>query len=498
MGSTLFRTKNVEQSIKDTEEPEHALKKSLSALDLTVFGVGVIIGTGIFVLTGTAAKNNAGPAVALSFVVAGVVCGLAALCYAEFASTVPVAGSAYTFSYASLGEFPAWIIGWDLVLELALGTAVVAVGWSGYIHSLLDNAGWHLPGYLSGRDGAHGFGFDILAAALVLVLTAILVVGMKLSARVTSVVVAIKVAVVLVVIIAGAFFIHSGNYSPFVPPKEPVPAGGNLKAPLIQLMIGWAPSNFGVMGIFTAASVVFFAFIGFDVVATAAEETRNPQRDVPRGIIGSLIICTALYVAVAIVVTGMQKYSELSVDAPLADAFKATGHPWFAGLISFGAAVGLTTVCMILLLGQSRVFFAMSRDGLLPRFFSHTHPRFRTPYRPTILLGVVIAIVAGFTSLSELAELVNIGTLFAFIVVAISVIILRNTRPDLERSFRTPWVPALPIVSVLASLWLMLNLPAETWLRFAIWMVIGFVVYFLYGRSHSRLAQAERTPADAP
>ncbi|MGW7541968.1 amino acid permease [Streptomyces sp. NPDC054770] len=498
MSSTLFRTKNVEQSIKDTEEPEHALRKSLSALDLTVFGVGVIIGTGIFVLTGTAAKNNAGPAVALSFVAAGVVCGLAALCYAEFASTVPVAGSAYTFSYASLGEFPAWIIGWDLVLELALGTAVVAVGWSGYIHSLLDNAGWHLPEYLSGRDGAHGFGFDILAAALVLVLTAILVVGMKLSARVTSVVVAIKVAVVLVVIIAGAFFIHSGNYSPFIPPKEAVPAGGNLKAPLIQLMFGWAPSNFGVMGIFTAASVVFFAFIGFDVVATAAEETRNPQRDVPRGIIGSLIICTVLYVAVAIVVTGMQKYRELSVDAPLADAFKATGHPWFAGLISFGAAVGLTTVCMILLLGQSRVFFAMSRDGLLPRFFSHTHPRFRTPYRPTILLGVVIAIVAGFTSLSELAELVNIGTLFAFIVVAISVIILRNTRPDLERSFRTPWVPALPIVSVLASLWLMLNLPAETWLRFAIWMVIGFVVYFLYGRSHSRLAQAERTPADAP
>jgi basic amino acid/polyamine antiporter, APA family len=498
VASTFFRTKNVEQSIKDTEEPEHALKKSLSALDLTVFGVGVIIGTGIFVLTGTAAKNTAGPAVALSFVVAGVVCGLAALCYAEFASTVPVAGSAYTFSYASLGEFPAWIIGWDLVLELALGTAVVAVGWSGYIHSLLDNAGWHLPEYLSGRDGAHGFGFDILAAALVLALTAILVVGMKLSARVTTVVVAIKVAVVLVVIIAGAFFIHSGNYSPFIPPKEAVPAGGSLKAPLIQLIIGWAPSNFGVMGIFTAASVVFFAFIGFDVVATAAEETRNPQRDVPRGIMGSLIICTALYVAVAIVVTGMQKYSALSVDAPLADAFKATGHPWFAGLISFGAAVGLTTVCMILLLGQSRVFFAMSRDGLLPRFFSHTHPRFRTPYRPTILLGVVIAIVAGFTSLSELAELVNIGTLFAFIVVAISVVILRNTRPDLERSFRTPWVPALPIVSVLASLWLMLNLPAETWLRFAIWMVIGFAVYFLYGRTHSRLAEAERSPADAP
>ncbi|MGW7258994.1 amino acid permease [Streptomyces sp. NPDC054834] len=496
MSSTLFRTKKVEQSILDTEEPEHALRKSLSALDLTVFGVGVIIGTGIFVLTGAAAKNTAGPAVSLAFVAAGIVCALAALCYAEFASTVPVAGSAYTFSYASLGELPAWIIGWDLVLELALGTAVVAVGWSGYIHSLLDNAGWHLPAALSGRDTNPGFGFDILAAALVLVLTAILVLGMKLSARVTSVVVAIKVAVVLVVIIAGAFFVNSSNYHPFIPKSQPVAAGGNLKAPLIQLMFGWAPSNFGVMGIFTAASVVFFAFIGFDVVATAAEETRNPQRDVPRGILGSLIICTALYVAVSIVVTGMQKYSALSVDAPLADAFKSTGHPWYAGLISFGAAIGLTTVCMILLLGQSRIFFAMSRDGLLPRFFSHTHPRFRTPYRPTILLGVVIAVVAGFTSLSQLAELVNIGTLFAFVVVAISVVILRRTRPDLPRSFRTPLVPFIPILSVCASLWLMVNLPAETWLRFAIWMAIGFVVYFLYSRSHSRLGRSGETTGD--
>ncbi|MFF1439233.1 amino acid permease [Streptomyces sp. NPDC058295] len=496
MSSTLFRTKKVEQSILDTEEPEHALKKSLSALDLTVFGVGVIIGTGIFVLTGTVAKNNAGPAVALAFVAAGVACALAALCYAEFASTLPVAGSAYTFSYASLGELPAWIIGWDLVLEFALGTAVVAVGWSGYIASLLDNAGWHLPAALSGREGADGFGFDILAAALVLVLTAILVVGTKLSARVTSVVVAIKVTVVLTVIIAGAFFINGDNYDPFIPKAQTVDAGGGLDAPLIQLMFGWAPSNFGVMGIFTAASVVFFAFIGFDVVATAAEETKHPQRDMPRGIIGSLIICTVLYVAVSIVVTGMQHYTKLSVSAPLADAFKATGHPWFAGFISFGAAVGLTTVCMILLLGQTRVFFAMSRDGLLPRFFSHVHPRFRTPHRPTILLGVLIAILAGFTSLSELAELVNIGTLFAFVVVAIGVIILRRSRPDLPRSFRTPWVPVLPIVSVCASLWLMLNLPAETWLRFGIWMVVGFGVYFLYGRSHSLLGRRQAASAD--
>jgi APA family basic amino acid/polyamine antiporter len=496
VSNTLFRTKKVEQSILDTEEPEHALKKSLSALDLTVFGVGVIIGTGIFVLTGTVAKNNAGPSVALAFVVAGVVCALAALCYAEFASTVPVAGSAYTFSYASLGELPAWIIGWDLVLEFALGTAVVAVGWSGYIRSLMENAGWTMPEALAGRDGAEGFGFDILAAALVLVLTGILVLGMKLSARVTSLVVAIKVTVVLVVIIAGAFFIKGANYDPFIPKEKAVEAGGDLQSPLIQLMFGWAPANFGVMGIFTAASVVFFAFIGFDVVATAAEETRNPQRDMPRGILGSLFICTTLYVAVSVVVTGMQHYTDLSVDAPLADAFKATGHPWFAGFISFGASVGLTTVCLILLLGQSRVFFAMSRDGLLPRFFSRVHPRFKTPYRPTILLGVLIAVVAGFTSLSELAELVNIGTLFAFVVVATGVIVLRRTRPELYRSFRTPWVPFLPIVSVLASLWLMLNLPAETWVRFAIWMAIGFVVYFLYSYRHSRLGRREETTVD--
>ena len=495
MSNTLFRTKRIEQSIQDTEEPEHALKKSLSALDLTVFGVGVIIGTGIFVLTGTVAKNNAGPAVALAFIVAGVVCALAALCYAEFASTVPVAGSAYTFSYASLGELPAWIIGWDLVLEFALGTAVVAVGWSGYIASLLDNAGWQLPAALSGREAADGFGFDILAAALVLVLTGILVLGMKLSARVTSVVVAVKVAVVLVVIVAGAFFVKGSNYDPFIPKAQEVDAGGGIHSPLIQLMFGWAPSNFGVMGIFTAASVVFFAFIGFDVVATAAEETRNPQRDMPRGILGSLVICTTLYVAVAIVVTGMQHYSKLSVDAPLADAFKATGHPWYAGFISFGAAVGLTTVCMILLLGQTRVFFAMSRDGLLPRFFSRVHPRFKTPHRPTILLGVIIAILAGFTSLSELAELVNIGTLFAFVVVAIGVIILRRTRPELPRAFRTPLVPFLPVVSVLASLWLMLNLPAETWLRFGIWMALGIVVYFVYGRSHSLLGRDRKAAA---
>ncbi|MFD9604586.1 amino acid permease [Streptomyces sp. NPDC059970] len=490
----LFRTKTVEQSIRDTEEPEHALKKSLSALDLTVFGVGVIIGTGIFVLTGKVAKETAGPATALAFVVAAIVCALAALCYAEFASTVPVAGSAYTFSYASLGELIAWIIGWDLVLEFALGTAVVAVGWSGYVRSLMGNFGWSMPEVLSGPDVAKGFGFDILAFVLVLVLTVVLVLGMKLSARVTTIVVAIKIAVVLVVIIAGLFFVKAANYSPFIPEAQPQPSGSGLTAPLIQLIFGYAPTNFGVLGIFTAASVVFFAFIGFDVVATAAEETKVPQRDMPRGILASLFICTVLYVAVSLVVTGMQHYSELSVEAPLADAFKAVGHPVYAGFISFGAAIGLTTVCLILLLGQTRVFFAMSRDGLLPRFFSVTHPRFRTPYRPTILLGVIIAIVAGFTSINELATLVNIGTLFAFVVVALGVMVLRRTRPDLHRAFRTPWVPLIPILSVAASVWLMLNLPAETWLRFAIWMAIGVVIYFAYGRRHSRINEPVGRP----
>jgi basic amino acid/polyamine antiporter, APA family len=495
-GNGLFRTKSIEQSIKDTEEPDRQLKKSLSALDLTVFGVGVIIGTGIFVLTGQVAKENAGPATALAFVVSGIVCALAALCYAEFASTVPVAGSAYTFSYASIGELPAWIIGWDLILELALGAAVVAVGWSGYIQSFLSNAGWNMPSALTGTHNGH-FGFDILACLLILVLTGILVAGMKLSSRITGIIVAVKIVVVLLVIIVGVFLITGSNYHPFIPPSEHPSGISGLDAPLIQLIAGFTPSNFGAFGIFSGAAIVFFAFIGFDVVATAAEETRKPQRDVPRGIIASLLICTVLYVAVSIVVTGMQKYTRLSVDAPLADAFKATGHPFWAGVISFGAAVGLTSVCMILLLGQSRVFFAMSRDGLLPKAFSQVHPRFGTPYRTTILLGVIVAAVAGFTSISELANLVNIGTLAAFVVVAIGVIVLRRKRPDLPRSFRTPLVPWVPIASVAASLWLMLNLTAETWLRFGIWMVAGFLIYFLYGVGHSRL-RASGAPQDGP
>lgn len=486
----VFRVKSIEQSIQDTEEPEHRLRKDLSALDLTVFGIGVIIGTGIFVLTGRVARDLAGPAVALSFVAAGIVCALAALCYAEFASTVPVAGSAYTFAFATLGEFPAWIIGWDLTLELMLAAAVVAVGWSGYLTSLLSSMGITLPAAIAGE----GATFNLPAALVVLLLTAILVSGVKLSSRFNLVIVTIKLAVVLLVIVAGLFFIEAANYSPFIPPSKPTPAVEGLAAPLIQVLFGISPVAFGVLGIFSAAAIVFFAYIGFDVVATAAEETRNPRRDLPIGIIASLVICTILYVAVSLVVVGMQPYSQLSEAAPLADAFKAVGQTWAATLISIGALAGLTTVVMILMMGQSRVMFAMSRDHLLPAGLAKVHPRFGTPYRITIMVGVIVAILAGLVPLSTIAELVNIGTLFAFVVVSIAVVILRRTRPDLPRSFRTPLVPLVPILSVLACLYLMLNLPVETWVRFVVWMIIGVVVYVTYGYRHSRVS---RRPLDS-
>jgi APA family basic amino acid/polyamine antiporter len=487
----LFRTKPVEHSIRatvDTTESGHRLRRDLSALDLTVFGVGVIVGTGIFVLTGQVARENAGPAVALSFVASGIVCGLAALCYAELSSTVPVAGSAYTFSYTTIGEFPAWVIGWDLILELALGAAVVAVGWSGYAKSLLDSMGLHLPSSIAGENA----NFNIPAMLIVLLVTTLLVLGIKLSSRVNAIIVTIKIAVVLLVIVAGLFFIKAANYQPFIPHTQSGPSVSGGKAPLIQVLFGITPVSFGWLGVFAAAAVVFFAYIGFDVVATAAEETRRPQRDLPIGIIASLGICTVLYVAVSLVVVGMQNYKSLSTEAPLADAFKSVGHPAFATIVSIGALAGLTTVVLILMLGQTRVFFAMARDHLMPPWLAAVHPRFGTPYRITIVLGVIVSIVAALIPLAALAELVNIGTLFAFIVVSIGVIVLRRTRPDLPRSFRTPLVPALPIVSVLACLYLMLNLPVDTWLRFVVWMVIGSVFFFLYGRRRSHLEAPAR------
>lgn len=483
----IFRTKSVEQSILDTEAPEHRLRKRLSAVDLTVFGIGVIIGTGIFVLTGKVAKETAGPAVAFSFIAAGIVCGLAALCYAEFASTIPVAGSAYTFSFATLGEFPAWVIGWDLMLEMALAGAVVAVGWSGYFGSLMSTLGIELPAAIAGEEPV----VNVPAMVIVAILTGILVAGIKLSSRVNLVIVVIKVSVIMLVIVAGLFFIKIENYRPFIPPARSTPEVEGLGAPMIQVLFGITPVAYGVIGIFSAAAIVFFAFIGFDIVATAAEETIEPQRDLPRGIIGSLVICTVLYVAVSLVVVGMQHYTQLSTKAPLADAFTSVGQPWAATLISIGAIAGLTTVVMILMLGQTRVLFAMCRDGLLPRQLAVVNPRFGTPARVTLLVGFVTMVLAGFISLGALAELVNIGTLFAFVVVSAGVIVLRHTRPDLPRAFRTPMVPVLPILSVLACLYLMLNLPVETWLRFAVWLIIGAVLYFVYGYRHSR---ASRTP----
>jgi APA family basic amino acid/polyamine antiporter len=478
----LWRTKTIEQSIADTEEPVHQLRKRLGPLELTLFGIGVVIGTGIFVLTGKAAGVQAGPAIALSFVFAGIACALAGLCYAEFASTVPVAGSAYTFSYASLGELVAWIIGWDLILELALGASTVAVGWSTYFADVMKSAGITIP------DWAYGSGRNIVAAGIVIILTCIICLGIKISSHVNTTIVFIKVGIVLFVVIAGLFYIKVSNYSPFIPPSGSPGAGGAQSTPSLLQDLGISPGSFGISGIFTGAALVFFAFIGFDVVATAAEETKRPQRDMPIGIFASLGICTALYVAVSLVITGMVKYTDIKVNAPLAEAFRSVGKPGYATVISVGALFGLTTVILILLLGQSRVFFAMSRDRLLPPAFSAVNQRFGTPVRTTITTGIVVAILSALVPLTELAELVNIGTLFAFILVAASVIALRRTRPDLPRAFRCPGVPVVPVLAVLASFYLMLNLPGATWLRFLIWMVIGFIVYFFYSVSHSRLA----------
>jgi APA family basic amino acid/polyamine antiporter len=485
----LLRTKSVEQSIKDTEEPEHQLNRTLGPLGLTVFGVGVIIGTGIFVLTGEAAGSSAGPAISLSFVFAGIACALAALCYAEFASTVPVAGSAYTFSYASLGELIAWIIGWDLILELALGAATVASGWSGYVATVMDGT-FHVtvnPWLLADHH-------NVIAAALVIGLTILLCFGINVSTKVNAVIVAIKVAIVLLVIIAGITYLNTSNWSPFIPASGSTPAPGSTSTTTLIQSIGLGTGSFGIGGIFSGAALVFFAFIGFDIVATAAEETKNPQRDLPIGIFASLAICTTLYVAVSLVVTGMVPYNHISVDAPLADAFQSVGNNFIAQVVSWGALAGLTTVTLILMLGQSRIFFAMSRDRLLPPLFAAVSERWRAPYRTTLVTGAAVAALTTFVPLTTLAELVNIGTLFAFIVVSLGVIVLRRTQPDLERAFRAPMVPLLPILSILASLWLMLNLATDTWLRFGVWMVVGFFVYFLYSKRHSRLETGEAAP----
>ena len=486
----LFRTKSVEQSIAETDEPEHRLKKSLGALDLTVFGVGVIIGAGIFVLTGTVAATNAGPAVAISFAIAGVACALAALCYAEFASTVPVAGSAYTFSYATFGELIAWIIGWDLVLEFTIGSAALATSFSGYFQEVVGGTPLEVPTALgSAADGV----IDLPAVLISLVVMGVLIAGIKMSSRFNQIVVAIKLSVVAAVILFGVSHISADNYSPFVPPSEPAPetAGSFSDVPLISWLMGYDPAVFGIAGVFAGAAIVFFAFIGFDIVATTAEEAKDPQRDMPRGILGSLVIVTVLYMAVSLVVTGMQNYTEIDPEdaAPLATAFNSVGMEWMGRLIAIGACIGLIVVVMILMLGQTRVGFAMARDGLLPQGLARVHPKFGTPYIFTVITGLAVAVIGGLVDLTILVNLVSIGTLFAFMLVSIGVVVLRRTRPDLPRSFRAPAVTLVATLSVLLCLWLMLNLTGGTWVRFLIWMVIGLVVYFAYGRRHSRLGR---------
>jgi APA family basic amino acid/polyamine antiporter len=498
MSIEIMRKKSVEQSIADTTESDSKLRKQLGSLDLTVLGVAAVVGAGIFTLTASTAGDVAGPAVSLAFVIAAITCGLAALCYAELASTVPVAGSAYTFSYATFGEFIAWIIGWDLVLEFTVAAAVVSKAWSEYLATVLGLIG----AGVASRVHLGPVTLDWGALLLAVVLTVLLTLGTKLSSRVSIVLTTIKVTIVLLVIVVGLFYINPANYSPFIPPA----AGGTaantgLQQSLISIIGGSTSSTYGIYGILAAGSLMFFAFLGFDAVATTAEEARNPQRSLPRGILGSLTIATVLYLGVAFVLTGMVSYTQLrtqpdGTQATLATAFTSLGVDWAATVISVGALLGLTTGVMVALLGTIRVVFAMSRDGLLPRGLARSSRGRGTPVRATILTGAVVAAATTFFPIGALEEMINIGTLFAFVLVSIGVVILRRVRPDLHRGFHTPLVPLVPTLSVLACLWLMINLSAETWLRFVGWMLIGLVVYALYGRTHSRLRLRQRHGAN--
>jgi APA family basic amino acid/polyamine antiporter len=492
---SLFAIKSIDKIKADAAEVgEHGLKRVLSAADLVTLGIGAIIGTGIFVLTGQAAAAHAGPAIVLSMILAGVASALAGLCYAEFASTVPIAGSAYTYGYATLGEFFAWIIGWDLILEYALGAATVAVGWSGYVVSFLHDLGVQFPARFSAAPGtvvplADGSSvtsiFNLPAFVIALLVTLLLVVGIKESARFNTVIVVIKVAVVVAVIAAGVMFVDTANWRPFIPENT-----GKF-------------GEFGWSGILRGAGVIFFAYIGFDAVSTAAQEARNPQRDMPRGILGSLVVCTLLYVLVSGVIVGLVPYQQLGVAAPMAVAIDAAKVQAAGGalegligimpfLVKLGAIAGLTSVMVVMMLSQPRIFMSMSQDGLLPPWAQRIHPRFRTPYISTIVTGIVVALAAGFTRISVLGELVSIGTLLAFVIVSLGIIVLRKRRPDLERPFKTPWVPFVPALSALVALGLMAGLPAQTWIRLVIWMAVGVVLYFAYGARHSELRDPGR------
>jgi basic amino acid/polyamine antiporter, APA family len=468
----LLHRKPVAMLLEDAAFHEGGLKRALGAIELTALGIGAIIGAGIFVLTGVAAARLAGPAVTASFVVSGFACAMAALCYAEFAAMIPVAGSAYSYSYATMGELTGWIIGWDLILEYAVAAAAVAVGWSGYLGVILKGVGIHLPVALSHAPGSvPGAIINLPALLIVLLMSAILVVGISESARINSIIVAVKLTAVAIVILVGVFYVRPENWSPFLP--------------------------FGWHGIMKGAALIFFAYIGFDAVSTAAEEVVDPQRNLPLGIMASLLVCTVLYILVAGVLTGMTPYRTIDVNAPLASAFVNRGLNLVSGVVSAGAVAGLTSVLLVLLLGQSRIFFAMSRDGLLPPVFSRVHPRFRTPHIPTIATGIAVALTAAFLPIEEIAELTNIGTLFAFVLVCIGVWILRHADPDRHRPFKAPFMPLVPILGVLFCGYLMASLPELTWMRFFGWLVIGLVMYFIYGRKHSRVSAVENATGAA-
>ena len=489
----VFRKKSVEQTIAETGESGRSLKRDLTWWDLAIMGVAVAVGAGIFSIGAQAAAFHAGPAVIISFLIAGIVCGAAVMCYAEFASMIPVAGSAYTFTYTTVGEIIAWVIGWDLILEMLMAGSVVSKYWGVYLNDFFRLIGWNINTNIA----IGSFNFDVAPLIIVAFFTALLVLGTKIGARVDGALTVLKIAIVLFVVVVGFFYIKADNFTPFIPPSEPAASSDSgvsavMNQPLWQWATGMTPSIYGVAGIISGAALVFFAFLGFDVVATTSEEAINPKRNVPLGIGVGMGLIIVLYTLVAIVTTGMVSYKDLAKQASpsLATAFEMVGANWAAKIISFGIVIGLATVVMVLLLGLTRVVFAMSRDGLLPRGLSHTG-KHGTPVRLQVIVGVVMALIAACSDVDVLADMVNIGTLSAFTLVAISVPIMRRKRPDLKRTFRMPDNPWIPILIALANVWLMLNLSVLTWIRFVVWLLVGFAIYFGYGYRHACLGTGE-------
>ncbi|MBI4444821.1 MAG: amino acid permease [Acidobacteria bacterium] len=493
MATQLFARKPIQLLIEEMAG-EHRLRRVLGPVQLTSLGIGAIIGTGIFVLTGVAAHDKTGPALVLSFLVSGIACIFAALCYAEFASMVPVAGSAYTYAYATLGELFAWIIGWDLVLEYTVASATVAHGWSHYFQDFIGIFGLKLPHALTnapfdydpaaGRLVSTGTVLDLPAIVIAAIITIVLVRGIRESASFNAVMVGVKLLVVLFVIAVGFFYIDPKNWQPLAP------YGLTGISFFGKTLFGQTGAGGEPLGMLAGAAIIFFAYIGFDSVSTHAEESRNPQRDVPIGIITSLLLCTILYIAVSAVLTGMVPYHQINVDAPVSDAFRQMGLPWAQFLISIGALTGITSVLLVLMLSQPRVLLAMGRDGLVPHsFFGAVHDRYRTPWKSTILTGIFVALMGAFLPLRILADLVNIGTLLAFVIVCAAVLVMRKTHPEVERPFRAPLGSWVPILGVCTCLMLMFALPPENWLRLFIWLLIGFFIYFLYGRKHSVMSR---------